>query len=170
MKKNILLLLLFVTSNVHAQDSIDQLRLRVRYVSTFKEYETKDGYSREDEKLLDIGSRTSKFYSLWKFRNGEISDSVRTRGGNIYDVFNARREVGYPNNGSDYVVYKNYPSENTLTYTDDVFRHFIYTEPLESPHWDIVPDSYRTIAGYRCQEAKTLLVYKPRTAVLMELE
>jgi GLPGLI family protein len=147
--------LLSIGVNIQAQQTIDQLQLRIHYTSQSKFWENSPKMS-PDEKILDIGTHLSKFYSLWEERREEIKDSVIAHGGRFEDVQNAWGKLPYPRSYQYYVIYKNYPQTKTVTVTDRVFKYHIYTEPLEQPKWTLIGDSiHQTIAGHRCQEAKT---------------
>lgn len=152
MKSFSFIVLVFLVLKGNAQD-IDNVKLRVHYAATFKAFETSTE-KRQDEKILDIGSKLSKFYSLWETRIEEVKDSVISRGGSFQDVMNAWGRLPYPRSYSYYVVYKNYPQKGLITYTDRIFKDFVYEEALESPEWEIISGD-TLIVGYNCQKART---------------
>lgn len=133
--------------------NIDQVKLRVHYATQFKRYESSPVKTR-DEKILDVGDRLSKFYSLWETRIEEVTDSVIAREGSLQDIMDAQDKLNYPRNYDYYTVYKNHPQKGTLTYTDKELNKFIYEETLEKPNWTILTED-RVVAGYRCQKART---------------
>lgn len=147
---SIVLMLLVVKGN--AQD-IDHVKLRVHYAAKFKSFETSKE-KKQDEKILDIGNKLSKFYSLWETRTEEVKDSVLSRGGSFQDVMNALGRLPYPRSYDYYIIYKNYPHKGRLTCTDKVFKDFMYEEALEIPEWEVMPED-TLMAGYNCQKART---------------
>ncbi|MDR0745015.1 MAG: GLPGLI family protein [Mediterranea sp.] len=151
-------ILLFFVFQGSAQN-IDSVKLRVHYAAEFKRYEISKRQS-QDEKILDVGSHISKFYSLWETKRREVSDSILSNGGSFQDVMNALERVPYPRSHDYYTVYKNYPQKGKLTYTDKVFKDFIYEETFEKPEWDIISQD-TLIVGYNCQKAQTH--YRGRT-------
>lgn len=143
-----------ISSLLNAQE-IDHVNLRIHYQEKFKQWENSSKFN-QDEKILDIGSKTSKFYSLWESTNQMIQDSVLKRGGTFQDVQNALGKSPYPRSYQYAVIYKNYPQKGLLTYTDRIFiKTFRYQEPMEKQQWQIVATKTDTITGYRCQQAKT---------------
>lgn len=138
---------------VNAQN-IDYTTLRIHYATKFRNVEEKKNI-REDEKILDIRNKISKFYSLWETKNEEIKDSIFNRGGTFEEVQQALALSPYPRSYSFYIVYKNYPEKGMLTFTDKVFKEYVYEEPLEAQQWEILQQETYTIAGYHCQKAQT---------------
>ena len=130
---------------------IDKVKLRIHYATKFRVWENTKGM-RQDEKVLDLGTTSSKFYSLWETRYWEIVDSVAKHGGSMQ---NALAHSPYPRSYDCYVVYKNYPIKGELTYTDKLLQDFIYQESMEKPVWRLVKGKDSIVANYRCQKAQT---------------
>lgn len=147
----IIIFLLFVL-RVNAQ-IIDSVKLSIHYKTQFKRREDHT-HKRNDEKILDIGHKMSKFYSLWETKSRDVRDSVLAQGGTMSDVQNAWAKLPYPRSYDYYMVYKNHPLKGKLTYSDRVFKEFIYEETLEIPQWDILTGD-TIIVEYKCQKAKT---------------
>jgi len=145
------ILLLFACSGYAQQ--FDEVKLRIHYKSDRKRFETTPN-RRSDEKILDIGTKSSKFYSLWETSIENVKDSAIAHGGSFEDVQNAIGRLPYPHSYEYYEVYKNYPAKGRLTYTDKVFKFFIYEEALDEFQWNILPED-TLIAGYNCQKAQT---------------
>ena len=139
---------------------IDRVKFRIHYAATFKKWEDVKTV-KQDEKILDIGTNCSKFYSLWETKACEIKDSVFARGGTYQDVMNALGHLPFPRSYQYYTVYKNYPQKGQLTYTDKMFKEYLYEEVMEKPVWTIIADQSTVIAGYNCQKAET--TYRGRT-------
>lgn len=147
------LLFILFASHGEAQE-IDSVRLRIHYASKFKAWEDSKKLSL-DEHILDIGKKTSKFYSLWETKTDEIRNNILAHGGTFQEVQNALGKSAYPRSYQYYVVYKNYPQKGKTTYTDRDFKNYIYEEDLEKPQWRICTDESITIADYQCQKAQT---------------
>jgi GLPGLI family protein len=157
MKQIVPFLLLFscLCEGVRSQQKVDESHLRVHYATEYKRFVEND-YVGEDVKILDIGKHVSLFQSLWAYSRDAVRDSVFAHGGNLEDAIAAQEKTGYPRTYSRYVIFKNYPQENALTCIDRVsMKEYMYTETLEKPDWNIIPNSFRTIVGYRCQAAET---------------
>ena len=159
MKKVCFFLFLCISLPTNSQ-VIDTIQLRVLYTLEFKKWTISENMS-PDECVLDIGKKTSKFYSLWENRNEEIRDSVLKCGGSLGDVMNAIDKLGYPRSYNCFNVYKNYPVRGKLTYTDKVLKMYTYEESLEKPIWNIEPEETMQIADFLCQKAQTH--YRGRT-------
>lgn len=146
------LITIFFASHIGAQET-DKILLRIHYATKFKKWENSQSMS-SDEHILDIGKKSSKFYSLWETRNEDIRDSILTCGGTYQDVQNALGKIGYPRSYQYYAVYKNYPENGKITYTDKEFKEYIYEEDLEKLQWKIYTDETIQVADYRCQKAQ----------------
>ena len=153
MKLIYFLLFLIFVSQVNAQD-IDAPYIRVHYDTKFKKYKDSKSFS-SDERILDIGKHTSKFYSRWETRNEEIKDSIFSRGGNLQELRNFMGKSGCPRSYSYYEVYKNYPETGKLTYIDKEYNWYKYEEKMEKPIWTIIPSERAVVADYSCQKAET---------------
>ena len=145
------ILLLFACSGYAQQ--FDEVKLRIHYKSEGQRFDTSPNRT-PDEKILDIGTKSSKFYSLWETSLENVKDSAIAHGGSFEDVQNAIGRVPYPRSYEYYEVYKNYPEKGRLTCTDKEFKPFIYEEVLEKLQWNILPED-TLIAGYSCQKAQT---------------
>lgn len=153
MKPLLILLFILFSYAINAQ-KIDQTNYRIHYACKFYHWENQKQIS-QDEKILDIGSNISKFYSLWEARNGEIKDSIFRKGGTLAEVQQALALSPYPRSYQFYIVYKNYPQKGMLTFTEKIMVDYIYEETMETLKWNIVPKETSTVAGYRCQKAQT---------------
>lgn len=146
--------LFILFSYVISAQNIEYANLRIHYATKFKKWEEIKKIS-EDEKILDIGTKVSKFYSLWEAKNEEIKDSILKRGGTFQEVQNALGSSPYPRSYQLYAIYKNYPQRGILTFTDRIVKNYIYEEKLEVPQWQILTKNDTcSIAGYHCQKAQ----------------
>ena len=137
------LLFILFASHGEAQE-IDSVRLRIHYASKFKAWEDSKKLSL-DEHILDIGKKTSKFYSLWETKTDEIRNNILAHGGTFQEVQNALGKSAYPRSYQYYVVYKNYPQKGKTTYTDRDFKNYIYEEDLEKPQWRICTEDRKSV-------------------------
>lgn len=152
---NLLLLMALSILNVMPcpAQANDLAQLVVHYASRFK-FRQENPNLYEDEQVLEIGAHHSAFYGLWNTRREAIKDSITSRGGSYGEIMQALGKAGYPLSKQSYAVYKNYPQKGKLTYTDNVFKKFLYTESMERPIWDILPGD-TLIHDYPCQKAQT---------------
>lgn len=93
--KSLLVILFILSSCVVYAQKIDQTNYRIHYACKFYSWENQKQIS-QDEKILDIGSNISKFYSLWEAKNGEIRDSIFRKGGTFAEVQQAWALSPYP--------------------------------------------------------------------------
>nr|WP_321379492.1 GLPGLI family protein [uncultured Bacteroides sp.] len=135
-----------------AQIKLDSAYLQVTFLEDYiKDIDTKKmGY---DELFLNIGSHISEFYSKREYQVQNIRDSIFAIGGNISQATSLIADI--PRSYQYYHVYKNYPSEGMLTYTDKVlFDSYRYEESLEKPVWNLLNER-KDLLGYSCQKAMT---------------
>ncbi len=135
-----------------AQVKLDTAYLQVTYLEDYvKNVDTKKmGY---DELFLNIGSHISEFYSKREYQVQNIRDSIFAIGGDISQATSLSADI--PRSYQYYHVYKNYPLEGILTYTDKVlFDSYRYEESLEKPVWNLLNER-KDLLGYSCQKAMT---------------
>lgn len=165
MKKIILIItfaLFLIGLCLNAQEISDSVMLRICYTSQMRYSEELKELS-QDEKILDIGSHSSHFYSRWAERNQDIHDSVFSRGGKLEDYYAAIDKSGFPHSKTRFNVFKNYPIKNILTYTVKNLRFFRYEEPMTTPKWEMI-NGDTVIVGYHCKKAKT--TFRGRTWIV----
>ena len=151
--KNLFIIVCCFAMHVSAQSEMDTTVLRVSYDSKMRY--TEDGKNlSDDEKVLDIGKHSSHFYSRWSECNKAISDSIFGRGGTVQDNRSELEKTGFPDSETPFHVFKNYPKKGLLTYTDKVFKSFIYEEPMEMPDWKL-SEGDTVVLGYHCKKAQT---------------
>lgn len=132
---------------------IDSVKLRINYAVKFYQYEGQR-QQRDDEMILELGSKYVHFYSRYSVGREHIKDSVLAAGGTALDVQAAQGKSIFPRAQQNYQIWKNYPETGKLTFTDNVLKTFKYTETLLRPEWKLeAKDS--TIASYACRKAIT---------------
>ena len=146
------LLFLFISLASHAAET-DSVKLQVHYAMKVIRY-IEEERPKDDEMVLEIGNNHTHFYSRYSVGRRQVRDSVHAAGGTAQDVQNALAQSIFPRSAVNYQIWTNYPSTGTLTFTDNVFRTFKYTEPMQRPTWKTtVGDT--TIVGYSCHKAVT---------------
>lgn len=147
-----ILFLVCVFAKGYAQEQ-PAIQMRIHYATKFFLYEGQE-MEQVDETILDIGKGMAHFYSLNSTQRELITDSVMSVGGNMGDVLNALEKSNYPKTNLHYQIWKNYPSKNTLTFTDKALNRFRYTEVMKKPEWRFNAKD-TVIADYKCQQAET---------------
>ena len=140
------------TPKVH----VDVVMYRITYDAKMTADTTETPYKYSETQMrLDIGQNATRFYDYTKEQRDSII-RARVKEGNMnFD--------GLPMGGKCTWEYlKNYPEEGKSTFTDFVGKdEYQCIEDVETPDWEIVPDSTATIIGYKCQLAKAR--FKGRT-------
>ncbi len=102
-----------------------------------------------DQMRLDIGEHGITRFFSWKMNLyfHALEEHFRETGS---ISFNDNPHGGY---WSKWEIYTNYP-EGKTTFLDRIeLEGYKVTEDIETPQWELVPDSARTILGYACQQA-----------------
>ena len=132
--------------------TIDQVAYRITYKSKSVKDTTKTPYKyRDDEMRLEIGKNgVSRFYSYTRFLRNQMMVGMIKKGGGI-DM------TSIPKGGAiAWEFYKNYPAQGKTLYLDVIsLDSYQCEEAVETPDWQVVPDSTKEILGYQCQMATT---------------
>lgn len=135
----------------------DAAMLKISYKAAFKSCEERPQMF--DEMILLIGDNSSSFYSATNIAQQQALDSVvQATGGNLAQVLAVSSKMRASSRlGQPYVVLKNYPKTNRLTYTTELVGNtaFKYEEAMPTFDWDLLEDD-STIAEYGCNKAKTV--------------
>lgn len=151
MNKIILIISLLLSLSAFSQEKTDCARIRITYNTTWGEW--KNLKTKADVQRLEIGNRSSKFYSYWQKRTKEICDSMN-RVGNLNTAEMIRKTKPY-SGAQDYHVYKNFPQSGKLTFVSRVDMDVLkYEEDMPEFDWKIV-EGDTVIAEYNCQAAVT---------------
>lgn len=130
--------------------TIDQVAYRITYKSKMVNDTTKTPYKyRDDEMRLEIGKNSvSRFYSYTTFIRNQMMVGMIKKGGGI-DL------TSIPKGGAiAWEFYKNYPAQGKTLLLDKVgLDEYQCEESVETPDWQMVPDSTKEILGYQCQMA-----------------
>lgn len=132
--------------------TIDQVAYRITYNSKSVTDTTKTPYRyKDDEMRLEIGKNgISRFYSYTRFLRKQMLAEMIEKGGGI-DM------ASIPKGGSiSWEFYKNYPVQGKTLYLDVIAPDsYQCEETVETPDWQLVPDSTKEFLGYQCQMATT---------------
>ena len=137
-------------------ENIDNVKYRITYEGKWVNNPSIKPYIyTESEMRLDIGSKVAAFYD----RTKQAKDSLmraKAKTGN-YDFSDLPKGGRFP-----FSYYKNYPAEGKSMQLEDLgTENYQCTEKVETPDWQIIPDSTSDIIGYHCQLAKA--TFKGRT-------
>lgn len=132
--------------------TIDNVAYRITYNTKSVTDTTKTPYRyKDDEMRLEIGKNgVSRFYSYTRFLRKQMLAEMIEKGGGI-DM------ASIPKGGSiSWEFYKNYPVQGKTLYLDVIAPDsYQCEETVETPDWQLVPDSTKEFLGYQCQMATT---------------
>ena len=153
--KNLFCILAFyiVTISGFSQKVADTVSVRVQYHATYKvTQEQKEAF--DDTNLLDIGKRSSRFYSQRFEQFLHQRDSVRSANSDPMRYLQFMGDWFGSKKGREYEVYKHIPQKGTLTYTDALHNDFFfcYEEAIPAFSWQLA-EGDTLIIGYPCHKA-----------------
>lgn len=137
-------------------ENIDNAKYRITYEGKWVNNPAIKPFIYTDSEMrLDIGEKATCFYD----RTKQIKDSLmdeKAKTGN-FDFSDLPKGGRFP-----FTYYKNYPSIGKSIQLESVgTSDYQCTEKVETPDWQLIPDSTADIIEYHCQLAKTL--FKGRT-------
>lgn len=150
-KLPILLSILFtlLTFSTFGQE-IDKQTLRCQYKLTYVKDSTNPTKLSEDLMILELGKKSSKFYSYYTFFADSLMAEDTKAGVPEMEMFANRAKYGTPR--ATYTVYNNYP-DNKITVVDKIgIDYYSFEELVTTPRWVLKPE-FDTILSYRCQKA-----------------
>lgn len=131
---------------LHAQ-VVDRANIVCQYRLTFVRNANDAERISNDFMILEIGAKSSKFYSYNQFLGDSLKAADQKNG-----TLNPYDPGRYKGNGITYTIHYNYPN-GSITNLDKVSSNqFVYAEPLETPQWNIEADTL-TVLSYLCQKA-----------------
>ena len=145
-----------VESKSTPKENVDVVMYRITYNSKMANDTTNTPYRYSETQMrLDIGQKATHFYDYIKQKRDSIIRARIKEGNFNFD--------GLPSgHNCVWEYYKNYPAEGKSTFTDVVGKdEYQCVENVETPDWQLIPDSTATIMGYKCQLAKAR--FKGRT-------
>lgn len=153
------LFFLFSTYAGFAQQIVDSTKFRASYEYSYITNPQQSEYAKKDLMYLDIGEKTTKFYS----RYNQIRDSVMLegiqQGLSPYDILEKNRSL---KKGVKSVVYK-LMTDKKIYVTEGLVNNYCYEEKLSIPNWK-VSQKKKEISGYHCNEATTNYLGRKWTA------
>ena len=131
-------------------ENIDNAKYRITYEGKWVNNPSIKPFIYTDSEMrLDIGEKATSFYD----RTKQVKDSLmneKAKTGN-FDFSDLPKGGRFP-----FSYYKNYPSTGKSIQLESVgTTDYKCTENVETPNWQLIPDSATTIIGYHCQLAKT---------------
>ena len=130
--------------------NIDNAKYRITYEAKWVNNPSIKPFIYTDSEMrLDIGEKVTSFYD----RTKQVKDSLmqeKVKTGN-FDFSDLPKGGRFP-----FSYYKNYPSAGKSIQLETVgTTDYQCTENVETPDWQLIPDSTADIIGYHCQLAKT---------------
>lgn len=131
-------------------ENIDNAKYRISYEGKWVNNPAIKPFIYTDSEMrLDIGDKVTWFYD----RTKQVRDSIMSasiKAGN-YDFSNLPKGGRFP-----FIFYKNYPAVGKSIQLESLGRDvYQCTENMETPNWQLIPDSSSNIIGYHCLLAKT---------------
>lgn len=146
-------------SKIEKGQVVDSALLKVQYkASILADTTAAQPKPSEEIMLLEIGRKTSQFYSY----SFALSDSVLAadaqRGASMEEMNNHAKQYGGGN--VTYRIFKNYPAGKVTTFDQLGVNKYRCEENNERPQWTLHADT-ATILSYKCQRATSY--FKGRT-------
>ncbi len=136
--------------------NLDKVKYRITYIGKMVEDTTNVPYHyTQSEMRLDISNKVTHFYD----RTKQLIDSIVGEQAKT-GVHDASK---WPKGGRfSWHFYKNYPKEGQTAFLDNILGNYYQcTEKVETPDWQLIPDSTTILIGNKCQLAKAR--FKGRT-------
>ena len=110
----------------------------------------------EETMVLQVGERTSMFYSYTKYKTDSLMRKQMAQSGGVINFETKMGDGGVPANPGrmSYHIFKNHPAGKVTTLDQVGMNQFRCEETNECPEWEIVSDTM-TILSYLCQKATT---------------
>lgn len=130
--------------------TLDKVNYRITYQAKQVNDTTQTPYiNRQAQMRLDIGEKMTYFYNLSDQQWGQQILQMMLNGGGI-DLRKAE-----PVRCMNWEFFKNYPKEGKTLYKETfAMGDYQCIEDIETPDWQIIPDSSANILNHPCQLAK----------------
>ena len=158
MKLKLLVLIVLLLDSIGAScgKSLDVTRLMVYYDVRLKIL-VEDKEKVETDAVLEIGNQYSSFFSKQYRRRVDAQDSINAMGLSGMEMTKALLRYVESHGGlikkMPFAVYKHYPEEAKLTYTNEIFEYnYIYEQELPAIDWQM-QDADSVVCGYSCSKA-----------------
>ncbi len=163
----ILFVLLTSISTVFTQNNpiiIDTTFLKFEYKTNYytDTLAMENGMWMNDEYILQVGHKTTKYYSKLTDAYEKVKSDPK-----VWEVYwkevEMALEMGKKSGGhiektplaiyGTIVVYNNYPQGKRTIHDAVFFDYYIFEDDNLPQQWTMVPDSVKTILGYKCRKA-----------------
>ncbi|MDO5522756.1 MAG: GLPGLI family protein [Bacteroidia bacterium] len=156
----LLLSLAIVVNKMQSQEIIDHATARASYQFSYKTKADLDTYDKTDLMYLDVGQKTSKFYSRYtQIRDSVTADELK-KGFSVAEITQSRKGL---KKGTNIVYYQDFSLNTTHVVSVLATYGFIYDEKMELPKW-VISNEKIEINGYSCQKATTSFLGREWTA------
>lgn len=143
-------LFLFITlSPTYTQEKIDEANYRAVYNFSYKTKPDQTEFTKTDLMYLDIGQKTTKFYSRHEQIRDSLTKDAIDKGLSVAGIRDARK--GYKQ-GTTTVHYQYFDKKQTLTVNTYLSLGFMYKEPMPTISWTIKDDEIE-LSGFKCRKA-----------------
>lgn len=123
------------------------------------DYETSvGGKTVKADYILLAGQEGSEFYNpttLWMDISSKDDAACQAYGIMATQMAEAGRSKDIPNRAESMYIFKDYGKQVKTVYDDYSDQYAVYTEPAAEMHWEVVPDSTKSVLGYECLMART---------------
>ncbi len=140
--------------------TIDSINVRCLYRLSYVMDTNNISQKAYDTKVLEIGSRSSKYYSYERYLGDSILNEDIEKGVNLAEMMSNKSK--YNKDKSSLIVYQNFP-QNAMSVTEDIGQIYLYTEEQNPQNWEILADT-QTVLGIHCQMAITTFRGRDYTA------
>lgn len=144
-----IILFIFTSFGAYGQGFADKVLYKITYAMDYFTF-----FGQKDVMTLDIGERSSHFYSKLKKRQSEIIDSLNLQGS--VSVREMQKLTADCSNGQSLHIYKGIPESGKLIFTEEVTPDDVYRYDEDKPdmaEWNML-EADTVISGYRCQKAE----------------
>ena len=133
---------------------VDTAIMQVSYTVNYRPDSTNKNLKRDDILVLEVGKKTSKCYSYYRF----LRDSILTGQFSDQQIIGATKFSinlnDYSKNGTSAKYFRN-SITNIVTVTDKLLLNdYLYTDSTSDMKWDLTGDTL-TILDYHCNKAST---------------
>lgn len=157
MRHYTLFILVFCLScNLKAQqqEAIDVIQYLCSYTYTFQQDSSDVNSVKHQDMVLQIGHNYSKFCSANKIYQDSLlqvyeKEDPSTAFTKIWPLLQNRRT----DNLCSYVVYKNYPEKNNITFLGSISKSYFKVNQTLNLNWEIEQNKDTIILGYHCLSA-----------------
>ena len=146
-----------INRHMYDLNIVDSRNVRISYA--LNAVDINDTKTYDDLQRLEIGSKISKYYSYFVFRNDSLIREFRKKNPKIQGIPHKLGEFGKKEDTWSLVIWSDYFkdfSKNTLTVYANMPHSTIpsyqYTERVPLQEWALQEDTL-TICGYLCQKA-----------------